>query len=77
VGQSRSLPWKRRPEASRLLADVASSERSFDAVVIGEPARAFYGPQFALTFPVLTHYGVGLWCPRLAERLIPALRHTT
>ena len=23
VGQSRSVPWKRRPEASRLLADVA------------------------------------------------------
>ena len=51
VGQSRSLPWKRRPEASRLLADVASNDRRFDAVVIGEPARAFYGPQFGLTFP--------------------------
>ena len=60
VGQSRALPWKRKPEASRLLADVARRDCGFDAVVIGEPARAFYGPQFALTFPVLTHYGVGL-----------------
>jgi site-specific DNA recombinase len=60
VGQSRALPWKRRPEASRLLADVARRDCGFDAVVIGEPARAFYGPPFALTFPVLTHYGVGL-----------------
>ena len=65
IGQSRSLPWKRRPEASRLLADVTSRDRGFDAVVIGEPARAFYGPQFALTFPVLTHYGVGLWVPEV------------
>lgn len=71
VGQSRSLPWKRRPEASRLLADVASSGRGFDAVVIGEPARAFYGPQFALTFPVLTHYGVGLWVPEVGGAVDP------
>lgn len=71
VGQSRSLPWKRRPEASRLLADVARRDRSFDAVVIGEPARAFYGPQFALTFPILTHYGVGLWVPEVGGAVDP------
>ena len=71
VGQSRSLPWKRRPEASRLLADITASDRSFDAVVIGEPARAFYGPQFALTFPVLTHYGVGLWVPEVGGAVDP------
>ncbi|WP_074340476.1 recombinase family protein [Mycobacteroides abscessus] len=71
VGQSRSLPWKRRPEASRLLGDVVSSGRGFDAVVIGEPARAFYGPQFALTFPVLTHYGVGLWVPEVGGAVDP------
>lgn len=71
VGQSRSLPWKRRPEASRLLIDVASRDRNFDAVVIGEPARAFYGPQFALTFPVLTHHGVGLWVPEVGGAVDP------
>jgi site-specific DNA recombinase len=71
VGQSRSLPWKRRPEASRLLADVAARDRGFDAVVIGEPARAFYGPQFALTFPVLTRYGVGLWVPEVGGAVDP------
>src|ERR1700676_3232726 len=52
IGQSRSLPWKRRPEAARLLATFASSARDFDAVVIGEPQRAFCGNQFGLTFPV-------------------------
>ncbi|WP_139821119.1 recombinase family protein, partial [Mycobacterium xenopi] len=71
VGQSRSLPWKRRPEASRLLGDVACRDRNFDAVVIGEPARAFYGPQFALTFPILTHYGVGLWVPEVGGAVDP------
>jgi site-specific DNA recombinase len=71
VGQSRSLPWKRRPEASRLLVDVTGRDRGFDAVVIGEPARAFYGPQFALTFPVLTHYGVGLWVPEVGGAVDP------
>jgi site-specific DNA recombinase len=71
VGQSRSLPWKRRPEASRLLVDVTARDRGFDAVVIGEPARAFYGPQFALTFPVLTHYGVGLWVPEVGGAVDP------
>jgi site-specific DNA recombinase len=29
-------------------------------VVIGEPQRAFYGNQYSLTMPVLTHYGVQL-----------------
>ena len=58
IGQSRSLPWKRRPEAARLLEALADPARGFDAVVIGEPQRAFYGNQFGLTFPVFVHYGV-------------------
>lgn len=71
IGQSRSLPWKRRPEASRLLADLTNSDRSWEAVVIGEPARAFYGGQFALTFPVLTHYQVALWVPEVGGAVDP------
>ena len=46
IGQSRSLPWKRRPRAAQLLTDLADSGRGFDAVVIGEPQRAFYGNQY-------------------------------
>jgi site-specific DNA recombinase len=45
VGHSRSLPWKRRPDAAQLLAGLARPDRGFDAVVIGEPQRAFYGNQ--------------------------------
>lgn len=71
VGQSRSIPWKRRPEATRLLAAMRSADRGFDAVVIGEPQRAFYGNQYGLTFPVLVHYGVGLWVPEVGGAIEP------
>src|SRR5205807_4634370 len=71
IGQSRSLPWKRRPEAARLLAALARPDRGFEAVVIGEPQRAFSGNQFALTFPVFQHHGVDLWVPEVGGRIDP------
>jgi len=71
IGQSRSLPWKRRPEAASLLEAFKNPERRFDAVVIGEPARAFYGNQFGLTFPVFVHYGVELWVPEVGGKVDP------
>lgn len=71
IGLSRSLPWKRRPQASLLLDSFRDPARGFDAVVIGEPARAFYGNQFGLTFPVFTHYGVGLWVPEVGGAVDP------
>jgi len=71
IGLPRSLPWKRRPEASRLLAALRDPRRGFDAVVIGEPQRAFYGNQFGLTFPVFEHYGVALWVPEVSGAVDP------
>jgi len=71
IGQSRSLPWKRRPEAMRLLEALKRNDRTFDAIVVGEPARAFSGHQYALTFPVFVHYGVELWVPEVGGRLDP------
>ena len=71
IGQSRSLPWPRRPEASRLLHTLPNPDRAFGAVVIGEPQRAFYGNQFGLTFPVFVHYGVGLWVPEVGGAVDP------
>lgn len=71
IGLSRSLPWKRRPEALRLLDTFRDPNRGFDAVVIGEPQRAFYGNQFGLTFPVFVHYGIGLWVPEVGGAVDP------
>lgn len=71
IGQSRAVPWKRRPEASRLMALFRQPERGFEAVVIGEPQRAFYGAQFALTFPLFEHYGVELWAPEVGGPVDP------
>ncbi|WP_462187928.1 recombinase family protein, partial [Frankia sp. CcWB2] len=71
VGHSRSLPWKRRPQASLLLDALRNPDRGFDAVVIGEPHRAFYGNQFSLIFPLFTHYRVALWVPEVGGPIDP------
>lgn len=71
IGQSRSIPWKRRPLAAALLSELKRPDRGFDAVVIGEPQRAFYGNQYSLTFPVFVHYGVGLWVPEVGGAVDP------
>jgi len=71
VDKSRSIPWQRRPEATALLAELKNSNRGFDAVVIGEPHRAFYGNQYGLTFPVFDHYRVPLWVPEVGGPIDP------
>jgi hypothetical protein len=71
VGQSRSLPWKRRPEATALLDALKDSKRGFTAVCIGEPSRAFYGGQFGLTFPLFVHHDVELWVPEVGGKIDP------
>jgi site-specific DNA recombinase len=71
VGQSRTIPWKRRPKAAALLDALKRRDRGFDAVVIGEPQRAFYGNQFSLTSPVFVHYGVPLWVPEVGGPIDP------
>jgi site-specific DNA recombinase len=71
IGQSRSLPWQRRPRAGALLDELKNPQRGFEAVVIGEPQRAFYGNQFGLIFPLFDHYGVQLWVPEVGGALDP------
>jgi len=69
VGQSRVLPWARRPQAAALLAALADPDCPFDAIVIGEYERAFYGPQYSLMAPLFEHYGVQLWMPEAGGRV--------
>jgi site-specific DNA recombinase len=71
VDKSRSIPWQRRPKATRLLAALKNLNRGFDAVVVGEPHRAFYGNQYGLTFPLFEHYGVPLWVPEVGGAIDP------
>ncbi|NKZ00976.1 recombinase family protein [Nocardiopsis alborubida] len=72
IDRSRSIPPQRRPEASRLLDSLPDPDRGFQAVVIGEPQRAFYGSQFTMTSPVFEHYGVQLWVPEIGGPIDPA-----
>jgi hypothetical protein len=72
IDKSRSIPWQRRPQATALLAALKDPARGFDAVVIGEPHRAFYGNQYGLTHPLFEHYGVSLWVPEVGGPIDPA-----
>jgi DNA invertase Pin-like site-specific DNA recombinase len=71
IDKSRSIPPQRRPQAAALLAALAGPNRGFDAVVVGEPQRAFYGNQFGNTFPLFAHYGVPLWVPEVGGPIDP------
>ncbi|MEU3457469.1 hypothetical protein ABZ671_28270 [Micromonospora sp. NPDC006766] len=48
-----------------MLAALADPDRGFDAIVVGEFERAFYGDQFCQLAPLLKIYGVELWLPEL------------
>lgn len=65
IGQSRSVPWHRRPEAGRLLDTLKAPSREWTAVVVGEGTRCWFGNQFSLTAPRMAAYNVELWVPEL------------
>ena len=75
VGQSRTVAWGRRPEAAALVALLADPGRGWDAIVIGEYERAFYGSQYAAMAPLFEHYGVQLWMPEAGGRVDYASEH--
>lgn len=59
----------RRPQAAALIAQLADPDRGWDAVVIREYERAFYGSQYAAMGPLFEHYGVQLWMPEAGGRV--------
>ena len=69
TGQSRVLPWARCPQAAALVAQLADPDRGWDAIVVGEYERAFYGGQYASMAPLFEHYGIQLWTPEVGGRV--------
>jgi len=59
-GHSRRLAWHNRPQAAALLMALADADRGFDAVVVGEYERAFFGDQLNQLLPLLAEHGVQL-----------------
>jgi DNA invertase Pin-like site-specific DNA recombinase len=68
-GESRSVAWGRRPQAAVLVAQFADADRGWDAIVVGEYERAFYGSQYAAMTPLFEHCGVQLWMPEAGGRV--------
>ncbi len=78
VGESRTVAWARRLQSAALVAQLADPDRGWDAVVIGEYERAFYGShgsQYAAMAPLFEHYGVQLWMPEVGGRVDYASEH--
>ena len=77
IGQSRTLAWARRPQAAALVAELADPDRGWDAVVIGEYERVFYGSQFASMAPLFQTTGSSCGRRRSAAGSTSALRITS
>ena len=75
VGQTRKLAWACRPQSAALVAQLADPDRGWDAIVVGEYERAFYGSQYAAMAPLFEHYGVQLWMPEAGGRVDYASEH--
>jgi DNA invertase Pin-like site-specific DNA recombinase len=75
IGRSRTVAWGRRPQAAALVAQLADPDRDWDAIVIGEYERAFYGSQYAAMASLFEHYGVQLWMPEAGGRVDYASEH--
>jgi hypothetical protein len=70
--------WWRGPGARsppRWSPSSPTRNRGWDAVVIGEYERAFYGSQYAAMAPLFEHYGVQLWMPETGGRVDYASEH--
>ena len=65
--ESRSIPWKRRPEAAKVLELIERREHNFDAIVVGEAKRMFAGQQIDDVYYILAQAGVELWIPNVGK----------
>jgi DNA invertase Pin-like site-specific DNA recombinase len=75
VGESRTVAWGRRPQATALIAQLPDADRGWEAIVLGEYERAFYGSQYAAMAPLFEHYGIQLWMPETGGRVDYSCEH--
>ncbi len=69
---SRSVPWPRRPEAARLIAQLPNAARGWTGIIVGGPQRAFGSAgQVQNILPQLAHWGVQLWVPEVGGPVDP------
>jgi site-specific DNA recombinase len=68
-GQSRTLPWTRRPQAAALVAALADPGRGVGRDRDRGVRAGVLGSQYASVAPLLEHYDVGLWAPELGGRI--------
>ena len=74
---SRSVPWSRRPEAARLISQLADPNRGWTGIVVGEPQRAFGLRVKCRTSSLSSPTGAYSYgCPRSVARSIPIPKHT-
>lgn len=67
IGESRELPWARRPQAAALVAQLADPERGWDAIVIGEYERRSTGTSSRRWRRCLSITGSSCGCQRSAS----------
>jgi site-specific DNA recombinase len=77
IDVSRSVPWSLRAEASRLLDDAADKSRAWEALVIGEPQRAFLARSFNSSSPCSATTASSCGCPKSAGRSTRTAKPTT
>ncbi|WP_435830268.1 recombinase family protein [Saccharopolyspora shandongensis] len=70
-GCSRRWSWPKRRRAAALLDEARRPDRGFDAVVVGEYERAFYGDQIRTVLAFLSEQGMQLWLPEAGGPVDP------
>ncbi len=77
IGQSRPWPGRAVRRPLSLSRRWLTRTAGWDAVVIGEYERAFYGSQYASMAPLFEHYGIQLCSRKWAGGSTPGLRITS
>lgn len=71
IGYSRALEWVQRPQSRDLLKELGNPNRGWNAIVVGESQRSFFGNQFESIVQQCRYAGVDVWIPELQGRFDP------